>query len=75
MKIQSIYEILLENLTPDGRLPQPFSLPCEATPPNELRFIPGTKDGIGIFHTNTSSSDEVVEELVRLFNEICYPQK
>lgn len=70
MKKQSIYEILLENRTADGRLPQSFSLPCGEKPLNELRFMPGARDGIGIFHTNTGSPDEAAEEMVRLLKEI-----
>jgi hypothetical protein len=49
MSNKSIYETIRENIV-DGRLPRNFELPHEDTSPNELKFMVGAKDGIGVHH-------------------------
>lgn len=75
MSVKSILETITESLTPDGRLPHPFSLLTEETPPNELRFMPGAKDGIGIFHAGRSNPEKAAEEIVRLLKDVWKAKK
>lgn len=66
MSAQSIYGAICESLNSEGKLPNDFSLPFNKTSPNQLRFIPGAKDGIGIFHFGVKSSEEVSKKIVKL---------
>lgn len=50
MKVQSIYRTICESITPEGRLPQGFSLADKEAQPGRIGFAPGAKDGIGLFH-------------------------
>jgi len=50
MSAQSIYSVIYEGINSEGKLPKDFTLPFKKTFPNELKFMPGAKDGIGIFH-------------------------
>jgi predicted kinase len=65
MNTLSIYEIICESLTPDGMLPQNFSLPGEKTDPNKLRFVPGAKDGIGVFHYGSQHAEKAAKKIVK----------
>lgn len=65
---KSIYKIICDNLTLERRLPVNFLLPEDEPSPNQLRFSPGAKDGIGIFHTGEATSEKAameIEELLR----------
>jgi len=48
------------------KLPKDFTLPFKKTFPNELKFMPGAKDGIGIFHFGAKSSEKVSKKIVKL---------
>jgi hypothetical protein len=65
MSTQSIYEIIRDSLTPEGRLPQDFSLPFEEIALNELRFMPGAKDGIGMFHYGSKHPEKAAKKIVK----------
>jgi len=63
MTTKSIYEQICENLTQDGRLPHGFELPREETAPDELRFMVGAKDGIGVFHSGAKHPEKVADKI------------
>lgn len=62
---ESIYTSIVKHINADGRLPSSFTL-VDDTPQNELRFMPGAKDGIGIFHTAMDTKNDQIEEIRRL---------
>jgi len=64
MSTKSLYVQICENLTQEGRLPRLFELPREATAPNEMKFMVGAKDGIGVFHCNAKQPDKIAGEIV-----------
>ena len=63
---KSIYDIICENLTPEGRLPADFSLPQEDAAPNQIRFMVGAMDGIGVFHMGKGKPDKAAGKILRL---------
>jgi hypothetical protein len=48
----------------EGRLPRNFELLHEETAPNEIKFIAGAKDGIGVFHMSPKKPEQVVEKIL-----------
>lgn len=64
MSKKSIYSVIRESLTTEGRLPCNFELPREETVPSELKFMAGAKDGIGVFHTSPKNPEKVVEKIL-----------
>lgn len=66
MSAQSIYNAICEGLNSDGKLPQDFRLPFEEISPNKLRFMPGAKDGIGIFHSGLKHREKITKKIVKL---------
>jgi len=66
MNTKSIYEILYDSLTPEGRLPKDFILSIEAPVPNELQFMPGAKDGIGMFAFESPQTKRAAKKIVKL---------
>ena len=64
MSNQSIYSIIRESLTAEGRFPCNFELPHEETAPSELKFMVGAKDGISVFHTSPKNPEKVVEKML-----------
>lgn len=69
-KSASLYNIILDALDEQGKLPPGFSLP-DNTPANRVRFAPGAIDGIGIFHMSGSDTTEQVECLAALLEKAC----
>lgn len=65
MGMQSIYDVILKNMTPEGKLAHDFKLPAKEIAPNELRFMPGAKDGIDIFHIGSNNPDAAVNKIVK----------
>jgi hypothetical protein len=65
MSTQSIYSAICENLNSEGRLSQNFTLPFKEASPNELRFMPGARDGIGIFHFGSKHPEVVAKKIVK----------
>lgn len=66
MTVKSIYEAICQNLTPDGKLPEDFRLPFKEESVNQVRFMPGAKDGIFIFHYGINQSEEEGDKIVKL---------
>ncbi|NLY43309.1 MAG: hypothetical protein GX066_04940 [Clostridiaceae bacterium] len=66
MNTQSIYNAIYESLNSEGKLSQNFTLPFKKVSPNELNFMPGAKDGIGIFHFGLKHSEIVIKKIVKL---------
>lgn len=66
MCVQSIYHAIYENLNSEGVLPQNFSLSFKRTSPNEISFMPGAKDGIGVFHFGLTNPEKVSKKIVKL---------
>jgi len=64
---KSIYDIIKKALGANKRLPQDFQLPQEPTPPNELKFMVGARDGAFAFHASPPKYDDVIKEIVRYF--------
>ena len=66
MSTQSIYNVIFESLNSEGELSHNFMLPFEKVSLNELRFMPGAKDGRGIFHLGLKHPEEVAKKIVKL---------
>jgi len=71
MSSQSIYNIIFGSLTTEGQLPNDFSLPYKEKEARQIRFMPGGKDGIGVFHGNANSHEEHADEVVQLLKNDC----
>lgn len=54
--VLSIYDIICQQLTPEGLLPEDFALPRH-TPPGSLAFADGAMDGIIAYHMSPSEQD------------------
>jgi len=54
---QSIFELVNNAVTEDGRLPADFALPDE-TPQEQIKFAAGAMDGILFYHTACEESEE-----------------
>lgn len=65
MRTQSIYDVICESMNSEGKLSQNFTLPCEEASPNELRFMPGAKDGIGVFHFGLKHPEKVAKKIMK----------
>ena len=66
MRIQSVYKTIWENINSEGRLPSKFELLNEEAAPNEIRFVAGARDGIGIFHAAPHVPEKAVNEIYEL---------
>lgn len=66
MSTQSIYDMILDNMTLEGKLPEGFSLPLEDTAADVLRFMPGARDGILGFQRSSEFSETDAEKIVQL---------
>lgn len=53
---QPIYTLIRQHLTPDGTLPEDFSLP-KTTEPDKLTFADGAMDGILAYHMSSGEND------------------
>jgi hypothetical protein len=69
MSDSSAYERITANLDENGKLPRDFSLEPERAP-NELSFMPGAMDGIGVFHAGRGDNpDEAVKKAIESLTE------
>ncbi len=68
MNATSAYAQIKANVGADGKLPYSFSL-AEAHAPNQIDFIPGAMDGIGMFHAGPDDAGEAVNRIVRLLGK------
>ena len=57
---KSIYEVIKENMTPDGKLPYGFE-PYPNNDPSQFGFIPGAQDGIGMYITGENADKSAME--------------
>ena len=64
----SAYESIKANISSNGKLPHSFSLEKKAAP-NEISFIPGAMDGIGVFHAGVGKEKQAVEKITRLLKK------
>ena len=53
--MKSLYQLIHRSLTPEGLLPEDFSLPKPDG--NQIHFADGAMDGITIFHTANGEAD------------------
>lgn len=66
----SIYETILKNLDKDGTLPRSFSIDDKKSYlTDEIRVMPGAKEGMLIFHTPIAKPYKVVEKFVKILKK------
>ena len=69
MKKLSAYEQIKANITIDGKLPHDFTLE-EKPAPNQIGYIPGAMDGIGVFHMSSSRNEKkTIKKIGSLFKK------
>jgi len=68
MNKPSAYELIRSNIGVDGKLPHTFSLE-EKPAPNQLGFLPGAMDGIGMFHVGKEEERKAVKRVVKLLEK------
>lgn len=68
MSFSSAYETIKANIGADGRLPHEFTLEPKHAP-NQIGFMPGAMDGIGVFHASAGSNEKTVRKLVALLKK------
>jgi len=61
----SIYQQIRDSLTDEGRLPPGFSLPDD-TPPNQIRFMAGAKDGVFGHHAGGGNPEKAAKKVLQL---------
>ena len=64
----SAYEKIKANIGVDGKLPHTFSLE-EKHAPNQIGYMPGAMDGIGVFHMGAGNEKKAVKEVVGLLKK------
>jgi hypothetical protein len=64
----SAYERIQANIGADGTLPHDFTLEPKHTP-NQIEFMPGARDGIGVFHINAGSEEKLAKKVVNLLKK------
>jgi hypothetical protein len=60
----SIYQTISGALNVEGRLPRDFELPRKETPPNEIRWMVGAKDGAFIHHASPQKQEEAIAKMI-----------
>ncbi len=68
MKKASSYERIKDNIGADGKLPHAFTLE-KITAPNQIGFMPGAMDGVGVFHAGVGNQRKLVRKIVRLLKK------
>lgn len=63
MDTSSAYEKIKGNVGADGKLPHEFTLEPKHAP-NQIGFMPGAMDGIGVFHAGAGNNEKTVKKLV-----------
>lgn len=64
----SAYERIKESIGADGKLPHTFTLDKKPEP-NQIGFMPGAMDGIGIFHAGRDDEAKLVKQIVSLLKK------
>ena len=68
MNESSIYNKIKSNLNENGKLPHEFSLEPKRSP-NEISFMPGAMDGVGVFHMGKGDQKAAVVKISGLFRK------
>jgi len=68
MSTLSAYEQIKANLDANGKLPHTFSLE-EKPAPNQIGFMPGAMDGVGIFHVGGGKEERVIKKVDSLLRK------
>ena len=68
MSNSSAYELIKANIGEDGKLPHTFSLE-EKPALNQMGFMPGAMDGIGVFHMSGGSEKKTIKEIAALLKK------
>ena len=63
---KAIYEIIKEALTSEGRLPDSFELLNGEIAPNEIHWVAGAMDGVGIFHMGKQDVEKAAARIAKL---------
>lgn len=64
----SAYERIKECIGVDGKLPHTFSLDKKPQP-NQIGFMPGAMDGIGVFYAGRADEEKLVKQVVSLLKK------
>ncbi len=64
--MKAIYEIIKEALTSEGRLPDGFELLNGELAPNEIHWVAGAMDGVGIFHMGKQDVEKAAARIAKL---------
>ena len=64
MTTAGIYEAIRGTLGDGERLPKGYEPPQEHVAPNEIRFMAGARDGIGVFHESRRDPGDAVTEIL-----------
>lgn len=67
---KSVYELIVENMTQDGRVPAWFSLE-PPTKAGEVRFAPGALEGTMAFHWGIKTNEKAVDKLAKKLFKLC----
>lgn len=65
MSTQSIFNAICKSLNSEGKLSQNFMLRFKEVSPNKLSFMPGAKDGIGVFHFDSKHPEIASKKIVK----------
>ena len=68
MSTLSAYEQIKANIDADGKLPHTFSLE-EKPAPNQIGFMPGAMDGVGIFHAGGGKEEKAIKKVDSLLRK------
>lgn len=85
MSENSIFSLIRSAILPDGSLPSHFDLPdseeeaggasavtgATEDNPRKVRFAPGAKDGISIYHFGVTPVPDVAKEVTRIIRKDC----
>lgn len=66
MGLESIYDVISRSINSEGKLDLNFMLPFKKPSPTEMRFIPGAKDGIGLYHFNLRTPKSAANKIFKL---------
>ena len=68
MNKTSTYEKIKTNIGENGKLPHTFTLE-EKPAPNQIAFMPGAMDGIGVFHMGCGNEKKDVKKILSLLKK------
>ncbi|MCL2812813.1 MAG: hypothetical protein FWD25_13115 [Clostridia bacterium] len=68
MRQSSAYELIKANIEADGKLPHVFTLD-EKPAPNQIGYMPGAIDGIGVYHMGSANKERVTKKVSSLLKK------